>query len=343
MNSFQRVMAAMELKQPDRVPLVEFVVDPKVYRALAPSARTQTDFEEHFDFDAVCCGVKFEVTRQNPDGSYYDEWGVLYKPCQEVVSHPVRGPIETMEDLRRYSLPDPDGLGRLGRLPELAKKYKRQKAIIFHQRAAFMWSAYLVGLDNLLANFLIEPEFAHELMDRVLAVNLKIARNAIRAGADIIVLGDDYASNAGPLFSPEVFEEFVLPRLQRMVDVIHEEGGKVVKHSDGNIWKIVDKIVGTGIDGLNPMEPLAGMDIGEVKKQYGGRVCLIGNIDCGHLLPLGTPQQVEEAVKECIRKAGPGGGFIIISSNSIHSSVSPENYLAMIQAVRRWGNYPLKV
>ncbi len=78
-----------------------------------------------------------------------------------------------------------------------------------------MWSAYLAGMDNLLVNFLLEPEFTHKLMDKVLDVNIEIARNALRSGADIIVLGDDYASNNGPLFSPTVFKEFILPRLKK--------------------------------------------------------------------------------------------------------------------------------
>ena len=269
-----------------------------------------------------------------------NEWGVLYKPCQELIDNPLKGPIEKPEDLKDYSPPDPNLPDRLGRLPELVKRFKNKKAIIFHQRAAFMWSAYLTGIDNLLANFLIEPEFAHKLLDMVLDVNITIARNAIGAGADIIVLGDDYATNDGPLFSPAVFREFILPRLKRMVNTIHDEGGKVIKHSDGNLWKILDEIVNTGVDGLNPIEPVAGMDIGEVKQKYGAKLCLAGNIDCGGLLSNGTVQEVREAVKECISKAAPRGGFILTSSNSIHFSVKPENYLAMIEEAKKYGIYP---
>jgi uroporphyrinogen decarboxylase len=84
------------------------------------------------------------------------------------------------------------------------------------------------------------------------------------------------------------------------------------------------------------------MDIGVVKREYGDRVCLIGNIDCGHLLPHGTAEEVEAAVKECIAQAAIGGGFILSSSNSIHSSVNPENYRAMIEATRKFGSYPLR-
>jgi len=339
MNNYERVMTALELRQPDRVPIVEFVIDPKIYRALVPGAESQADLEEHFDFDAVCCGVQFAVTKRNPDGSWYDEWGVYYQPSAELIGHPVKGPVENIDDVRRYTPPDPNAPNRLGRLPELVDKFKHRKAIIFHQRAAFMWSAYVAGLENLLAQFLLAPDFAHELLDKVLEANIQVARNAVRAGADAIVLGDDYATNDAPMFSSAVFEEFILPRLKQMVDAVHEEGAKIIKHTDGNIWEIIDAIVDTGIDGLNPIEPVAGMDIGEVKARYGERVCLIGNIDCGHLLSRGTVSEVEASVRECIAKAAPGGGFILSSSNSIHSSVNPENYRAMIEAGKKFGVY----
>jgi uroporphyrinogen decarboxylase len=291
--------------------------------------------------DGVSALGQFNKVRVEPDGSYMDEWGVWFKPTPEDVDHPVKGPIQTLQDLKNYIPPDLDAPHRLGKLPKLVARFKGKKAIFFRHRAAFMWSVFLNGFENLLQNFLLEPEFAHQLMDTVLDVSIPMARNAIRAGADAILISDDYAGNDAPFFSLPVFEEFILPRLKRMVDAVHEEGGIVVKHSDGNLWPLLDLIVDTGIDALNPMEPIAGMDIGEVKCKYGKKVCLIGNIDCGHLLSDGTEEEVEAAVRECIRKASPGGGHILSSSNIIHSSVKPENYLAMVKAARKYGRYPI--
>ncbi len=341
MTSHERVMAALEGGQPDRLPILEFVIDPRIVNAICPQISSQTDFEEAMDFDAVCCSAEYRKAAQNPDGTYLDEWGVLYKPGPELQDHPVKGPIRSEADLRDYVCPNPGVPWRMGILPDLVRKFKFKKAIVFRHRAAFMWSAFLNGMDNLLMTFLSAPTFAHRLLDQVLEVNIKIARMAVRMGADIIVLGDDYAGTQGPFFSPGVFQEFILPRLQRMVDVIHEEGGKVIKHSDGNLWLILDQIISTGVDGINPIEPIAGMDIAEVKAKYGRKACVVGNIDCSHLLPHGTESEVTAAVKECIRKASFGGGHIICSSNSIHSSVNPRNYLAMIKAAKEYGHYPL--
>ena len=337
MNGYQRVMSAMKLKEPDRVPISEFIIDKKVYNHFFPEAKNQTELEVGWDLDTVSCGVEFfPVEILNPK-EFIDEWGVRYHKNDEQVAHPAKGCIYNMADINNYCPPDPYHLDRLGRLPELVAKYKGEKAIIFHQRAAFMWSCYLMEMDKLLLNLIIEPDLCSRVLDMVLDVNIKIAKRAIRAGADIIVLGDDYAHNKGPLMSPDTFDEFILPRLKKMVDVIHEQGALVIKHSDGNLMKIIDSIVDTGIDGLNPIEPVADMDLAYMKEKYGDRICLWGNVDCGSLLSFGSKDEVEQTVKKCIQDAAKGGGYVLTSSNSIHSSVNPDNYKAMVDAGKKYG------
>lgn len=340
MNSVERVHAALRLEQPDRVPLLEFVIDEKVARAILPGMRDVPDFMDRMDLDGVGCGAYFAKVRENDDGTYVDEWGVTYKSGgTEAVPHPLRGPIETMEDAGAYVPPDPDAPHRLGALPDIVARYKGKRAICFHHRAVFMWAAYLMGLDNLLAALLAEPDLAALVMDKVLEANMRVVRNAIHAGAELIILGDDYAHNRGLMMSPALFEELILPRLTKMVRMIKEEGAFCIKHSDGNIYPILEMIVSTDCDAINPIEPVAGMDLSTVKRLVGDRVCLVGNIDCGRLLPHGTPEEVEQAVAQAIRDAGEGGGYIVSSSNSIHSSVNPANFAVMIEAARRHGVY----
>ena len=153
--------------------------------------------------------------------------------------------------------------------------------------------------------------------------------------------GDDYAGRTGPLMSPKHFREFVLPYLQRSVQAAHEAGALYIKHTDGDIWRLIDLLIEAGIDALDPLEPIARMDIGDVKRRYGQRLALIGNIDCTELLPHGSLADVEAAVQETIAKAAPGGGYVLASSNSIHPGVNPQNYRTMVETARRCGNYPL--
>jgi uroporphyrinogen decarboxylase len=321
------------------VPILEFVVDEKVARAAMPDCRDVADCMDRLDMDGVGCGARFEVVSRNADGSYTDEWGVTYMPGVEVVSHPVRGPIETLADARVYEPPDPVAPHRLGNLPDLVARYKGKRAICFHHRAAFMWSAYLMGLDNLLMNMLAEPDLVELTMRKVLDANMEVVRRAIRAGAEVIILGDDYAGNTGPMMSPEHFRQFILPPLTKMIFMIHEEGALCIKHSDGDLYPLLDLLVSAGPDGINPIEPVAGMELKRVKQLIGHKVCLAGNIDCGRLLPLGTPDEVRAAVQQAILDAAAGGGYILTSSNSIHSSCNPENFKAMIRAGHELGVY----
>lgn len=339
MNSVERVHAALRLVQPDRVPVIEFVVDEKVARAAVPDCRDVADCMDRLDMDGVGCGAFFEKVRMEPDGSFVDEWGVQYKRSPEAVAHPHRGPIETIGDARAYEPPDPEAPGRLGKLPDLVARYKGKRAICFHHRAAFMWSAYLMGLDNILMHMLDEPGLVEMTMEKVLRCNMRIVQRAIRAGAEVIILGDDYAGNSGPMMSPDLFRQFILPPLKRMVDMIHEEGALCIKHSDGDLYPLLDMIVSAAPDGINPIEPVAGMELKKVKALYGDRVCITGNIDCAHLLPHGTPEQVRETVRQAIADAAPGGGYILTSSNSIHSSCRAENFVAMVRACHEFGGY----
>jgi uroporphyrinogen decarboxylase len=185
------------------------------------------------------------------------------------------------------------------------------------------------------------PTLVHELIEVTLNHDIRAMQRVIQAGVDVIIFGDDYADKNATLMSPRHFKEFILPGLKRCVDAAHAAGAYVIKHTDGNIMPIIDMIIDTGIDGLNPIEPAAGMDIGLLKQRYGHRVALIGNIDCGHLLCQAPEDEVRTVTRETIRVAAPGGGYCLSSSNSIHSSVKPENFMAMIETWRECRDYPI--
>lgn len=337
MNSLECVFTALDGGRPDRVPLLEFLIDEQVWRALVPEAEDMADAMDRLGYDGVGCGACFQRTSEFEDGSYTDEWGVMYTPGPEVLDHPVRGPIRSLADAKAYEPPDPEAPHRLGALPGLVERFAGKRVICFHHRAAFMWSAYLLGLEELLMAFLTAPELATVVLDKVLEANMAVVRRAIRAGAQVIILGDDYAANTAPIFSPGVFRQFIAPRLTRMIRMIHDEGARVIKHSDGNLVPILDALVACGPDGLNPIEPVAGMSLAETRRRVGRSLCLCGNIDCGELLCRGTPEQVRAAVRQAIADGGAEGAFILTSSNSIHSSCRPENVQAMVKACHEQG------
>jgi len=345
MNHCERVYAALERKQPDRVPLFECVIDEKVMQGIFPGC-DYYEFNERIGLDVA--GLNRSSWRKDNvqfiDAErklFKDKWGVIRGFGPESVPYPVKGPIERPEDLKTYRPPDPEAADALGHLPEVVRRYKGKKPITFIGRDAFFDPAHLRGVENFLMDMILNPQLVHDLIEVCQSYDLRLTERAVKAGVDIVVLGDDYADKNGPMMSPKHFREFILPGLKRAVDSAHAAGAYVIKHTDGNIMPILDMIVDTGIDGLNPLEPVAKMDIGLVKKRYGHRVCLVGNIDCGEVLSRCTPQRVREEVRKCIAAASPGGGHMLSSSNSIHSSVKPENYMAMVEALREFGRYPL--
>jgi len=196
-----------------------------------------------------------------------------------------------------------------------------------------------MGMQELLMAIALEPELVKGMVEMSVKVNLELAKEIVARGAKIIYTGDDYAYNKGPLMSPKHFREFFYPGLCRVMQGYKELGLYVIKHTDGNLWKIIDMIIDSGIDCIDPIDPQAGMDLGEVKAKYGQRVALKGNVDCAQLLTFGAPSEVVEATKLALKQGMPGGGYILSSSNSIHSAVKPENYVAMMQTLREFGKY----
>lgn len=342
MNSVERVLATVRGQEPDRVPVIEGHIADNVMQALMPGVSGQPEFADAFDLDAVTAWPDWQRLELTPTG-YVDEWHVRYEHNAEMIAHPIDGPVKTRDDLLHWQPPDPDADWRLKGLEQVVARYRGRRVVYFHHRVDFMWAVYVMGMENLLASFYTDPELAHEVLERVARTNIAIARRAVRLGADIVCFADDYAANSGPLMAPAQFDEFLLERYQRAVTAVKQEGALVMKHCDGNIWPLMDRFLSVPIDLLNPIEPTAGMDIGEVKAKHGDQVALVGNIDCADLLTFQDPAAVEVAVRETIGKAAPGGRYILSSSNSIHSSVKPENFRSMIEAAHRWGRYPIRI
>ena len=149
-------------------------------------------------------------------------------------------------------------------------------------------------------------------------------------GIEAIFAADDIAFNSGPLLSPVWFAEHYFPRLSRVVNAYHKRGIKFLFHSDGNLNLILDDLVEAGIDGLNPIEILADMNVGEIHRRY-PHLFLAGGIDVSHLLPYGSSQEVKDVVRKTIDAAE--GRIMIGSSTELHDGVPLDNFIAMREAV----------
>lgn len=344
MTGLERLRTALKLQEPDVVPHFERVAK-RVRDGILPGS-SEEEFIEYMDLD----GIRF-IDRIN-SWSYEivdeskrikkDQWGGLVRYTTEDNPVPMSPPIKSEKDLDDYSVPDPDLPWRYDHLRRLVNRFKGERGIVVG-----VTDIFALGRENLLGDvgyfraMVRNPALIDRTNDLVLAYQKRYMKNCAEAGVDIFFINGDWAMTEKPMVSREFAIRFLAPPLKKMVDYAHGLGIPVIKHTDGNIWPIWDVIVDTGIDGLHPIDPMAGMDIGEAKAKFGNRVCLCGNVSCAFSLVSGTVEEVRRETSEVIRKAGKGGGLICMSSNSIHSGVKPENYVAMVKAIREFGRYPL--
>lgn len=342
LTATERVMRVLRREEPDRVPHFEWLIDKGVREALCPGCKDHTEFAVRMNHDAVLVGPDFEKTQVGPN-RWRSEWGYVTQRGAEEHGIEVESPIQTMDDFDRYTPPDPRAPGRFRSVEAAVKEFKGVKAIGVHLNDVFSIPRYLMGMQHLLLATAMAPELVTALVDMSVEINLALAEEVAARGADFVWTGDDYAHNTGPLMAPETFGALFAEPLRRVMGGFKAAGLPVIKHTDGKLWPIIDMIIDSGIDCLDPIDPQAGMDLAEVKRLYGGRVALKGNVDCAHTMSFGTPEQVAEETKAALRIGAPGGGFILSSSNSIHSAVKPENYLALMQTLEQHGRYPIAI
>ncbi len=341
MTSRERVMTVLRRGEPDRIPHFEWIIDTKVRHALCPGASTE-EFTVRMGLDAMLTAPDFKTVRLGPN-RFKNEWGLVVEKGAEQHSTVVKAAIETLEDLEGYEIPDAFAPGRFDSLKKLVARYKGVYAIGVHLNDVLSIPRNLMGFQALMMAFADEPELVARLVAMSVELNLELAAEAARFGADFVFTGDDYASAQAPFMSPDMFRELLYPGLKRVVAGFHEHGLPVIKHTDGNIMPLLDMILDAGFDCLDPIDPLGGMDMARMKREHGRAVALKGNVNCATTLVNGTAEEVVRETLGVIRAAAEGGGLIVSSSNSIHSSVAPLNYLAMLSTIKAYGRYPLKL
>ncbi len=323
---------------------MELAVDQSVWKAIDPEAGYY-DFLAEVGLDIICCGLETypeDITWIDREQQIFrNKWGVTSAFTRELLAvtlPPAR--IQSEEDLRHYTPPDPHAPHLLRAVRNVVNRFKGEKAVAFVGEEVFAVSQYLRGgLENLMFDYALDPDLVLKLAKIGEEYYIELYRTLAKEGVEIIVLGDDYAGKNGPFMSPEHFERYIFPGLKRVVKEIKGAGMFCIKHSDGNLRKILHLITETGVDGLGPLEPTEGMDLRELRKLYNG--VLVGNIDVD-LLSRGTEEQVRRATSDCLARVSSTGRHILSSANSISSSVDPKNFLAMIDTVKTCGKYPIE-
>ncbi len=324
MTPKERAVAALSLKVPDRVPTfeLEFQLEEEMFGRKFITAELMPENLKKLD------------TREKEARIYQlAEYTVKVYSSLEYSIIPGHGPGDT------------SGFWSGGPLPEELKlylKYLRQLIgdtvmIGFHGDGTFS----IPDGDKMY-------EFAYAIADDPDGVKALAKKNALAAiernrklqesGIDCLLLCADYCYNSGPFISPDMFAEYIQPYLYKIIDAAKKDGLYTIKHTDGNIMPILDQLVECKPHGLHSIDPMAGVDIKEVKRLAGDKVCLCGNVHCA-ALQTGTDEEVIESAEYCMTHGKPGGGYIFCTSNIPFKGMNPARYRMILDVWKRMREY----
>ena len=190
------------------------------------------------------------------------------------------------------------------------------------------WEAFAVALHEDRASLHAEAE-------RRCRAACATADRLADAGADFLYLPHDVAFNAGPFIAPKDFAELVTPYLARLVAHVKQRGCFAIFHSDGNLMSVLDQIVSCAPHALQSIDPMAGMDLAEVKRRTYGRMAIMGNVQC-NLLQDGPRERIRASTRYCLEHGAPGGGYLFSTSNTIFPGMPLEHYEYMLEVFREF-------
>ena len=271
--------------------------------------------------------------RLSDDGSiYYDWWGAGWSTGEE--GYFLKdSPLSGSQTLTSFPWPDPDAAHLLHGAAEVIDDDRGQHFITpnlgfcLFERA---WS--LRGFDALLMDLALSPAFVEELLDRITAIQIRVAQRFVEIGVDGGYYGDDYGAQKGLLFSPRTWRTLFKPRLADMFNVFREADLPVIFHSDGQIDEIIPDLVEIGVTVLNPVQPEV-LDHAWLKRTFGERLSFYGGISTQTVLPHGTPAQVRDAVRSCVGQlASDGTGLLLAPSHRMMTDIPLENIEALVEA-----------
>jgi len=334
----ERVIEALALREPDRVPWVEIEPEQKIVDAILgrpytpvnkPVGLYNRDVEEEKAFSR-------RLGKDNIVYSFRPPIFCDFVPGEDGILFYGKGHIRCRDDLKKMVFPNLNDKNYLNPAKEFVKK-KDEFAAIATTRLGFAATYLSIGMEKFFNLLYEDMEFVLEVMDRYTRWLSQVMEIVSELGFDFVSASDDMAMKTGPMISPKMIEDLFLAPMQK---VAHFISIPWFSHSDGNMLPIMDQWLRLGQKGIHPIEPAA-MDIRKVKKQYGSRICIIGNVDVDSLSN-GTPKEIEEIVRALIRDIAPGGGYILSSGNSFPSYTKVENVLAMGEALRKYGRYPIE-
>ena len=339
MTPRERVLTALNCREPDRVPFVDYF-DEGIKRKIMGTDQSvdEAEFALRIGMDAI-----YNVDYITPvfTNASHGKGGSTSGANNQGVEFIGEGIIRKEGDISKIILPDTKKNGYWDSAKRFIDKYGDSDLGLYATIRPF--GMFNVIFSMPLMDFSIALKTNQSLLKTMMTIflefNAEVVENLQTIGFEFFMCCNDMAFKTAPFVSPTDFREFFIPQMEQIADLIKIPW---IFHSDGDLTLVMDDLLTLGMNGMNPFEPLA-MDINHAKETWGDRICLTGNIDLVHTLPHGTVEEVETEVKQRIKKLAPGGGYICASANSITDYCKPENVIAMGKAIKKYGKYPIQI
>ncbi len=348
MTRQERLLTALKVRQPDRVPLFDFLFQEPMYEALIghrPGVYNGPDAvacARALNHDGVWLpfggfsGYRPRFLRENV---YQDEWGTTYQKdaASWPIDAPIDYPIRIRADLEGYRPPDPTLAGRDAEIRAAREVNRDGLALLGGVQGPLTTAWLLMGYENICYALHDDPGLLTDVFRISNEFFKEAARRSVAAGCVGIWVSEDLGDSHRGFFKLADWRRHLLPPLVELVDTVADLGVPALLHSCGCINAYLDDLAQTRISSIHPLQRTAKMDLRAVKEKYGRRFCLIGNIDSSRTLPFGTPADVAAEAREAIDTAAPGGGFILASDHSLHDGIPLENIRELCRVGTEYG------
>ncbi len=353
MNARERVLAAFQFEEPDRVPC--WLGASPEFRALMQTHLGLDDDESLSvwvgdDFRRVFAryvGPDEFSPLENlnyPDSTYRTPFGVERHGYG--YGMPLNRPLiksTTLQEIHDYAWPDPTWMDA-SHIPDEALQYDGQYAILGGDWSPFWHDALdLITFEKLSYMMYDNPEMLDALLAHIVDYYVAVSAQIFDTAADLIdifFIGNDFGGQTGPLISEKAFRRFFVPHLKRLSDLGHDYGLKVLMHCCGGFAPLIPAMIEAGLDGIQALQPTCkGMRPVDLKAEFGGKIMLMGGVDT-QLLIEGTPEQARVETRRVLDIMKPGGGYVCSPSHDYLLPETPvENVVAHYEAIHEYGSY----
>jgi uroporphyrinogen decarboxylase len=351
MTARERIAMVLSHRIPDRVPVHDTYWEATVHRWRGEGLPADVSAEAFFQTEIVRIGgdytMQFPIrTVEETDRYrlYWDSNGGLRKDLLTLDGWTPQWldfTIKTPDDWRlyRHQMAFNDRRISPAAMDAYRQARRQDKFVVYSGHACFHPTWAKIGMERELTGLIEHPEFITELFAAHTRLMIDLYEGMRHRGMtfDAAWFNDDLGWTVAPLISPQMYRELVFPHHKRLCDYFSEQGLKTMLHSDGNVAPLIPHFLDAGFIALHPLEAKAGLDVRDLKRQYGPRLVLFGNVDVRKLS--GTKEDIEEEIRVKLTAGKEGGGYIYHSDHSVPSSVSFANYCFALDMVRHYGRY----